>query len=384
MSNVGISQNDQLSHCDKLLEHGIRDNYQVQSLSLFRSYLRELFNYSQSELQEYVKNGSGKLSVPIPVADAFLKAELSSNSNKKYFSELRSKYSSDLTLELTDQEFESITSSVINKDALDAWNKCIEDIGSKQNKIVYTVFGRDNEVFGITFRYVPNEEDDPEIIKVTTINVAGGGVKHIPTRIQDGSEIRRYSGYTQLFRRTELDKDITIKLDFEGRDGITISIPGLKPQDIIPVGTIVSSILPWPVFASTVNNDSNYNPSTNSWAPCDSRSIRGSELARLGGGSNTPDLRGVFLRGLNTFSTDEPSPVTDIQRDPTLNRKAGDFQNDDFKSHNHRVVTIQGNGAWNRGAGADGDGSGELDTGDTGGSETRPKNVAVFYYIKIN
>ncbi len=112
-------------------------------------------------------------------------------------------------------------------------------------------------------------------------------------------------------------------------------------------------------------------------------------------GTNTPDLRGVFLRGI------------DGGRGLDYARGLGDYQGDDFRSHNHGGVTSTGNSKFYRtvlnsgmsSAGNHQKGWGDgvsTDTEDTnwsnsnhthnilvdGGAETRPKNIAVNFIIK--
>ena len=95
----------------------------------------------------------------------------------------------------------------------------------------------------------------------------------------------------------------------------------------------------------------------------------------IGNGSTTfnlPDLRGYFVRGSGTNS------------DGTAAGTFGQKQSDEFKSHSHgynyRVDTVYG-AVWpNSGFGG---GSTSRTTTQTGGTETRPKNIALLYCIKF-
>lgn len=107
-----------------------------------------------------------------------------------------------------------------------------------------------------------------------------------------------------------------------------------------------------------------------------------------------PDLRGVFLRGTNQGRNDG---FEDVE-----NRDPGNLQTDSFKSHHHHGAYAGHLGLANRYGMEDGKmlGEGEVryefsgdpakntktaaKTSSTGERETRPKNVAVNYYIKIN
>ena len=85
---------------------------------------------------------------------------------------------------------------------------------------------------------------------------------------------------------------------------------------------------------------------------------------------NVPDLRGEFIRGL------------DASRGVDTGRVLGSSQVQAIQSHTHSLNLIQGvlqsNGNSNTNEGVWGTGA----TGSTGGTETRPRNVALNYIIK--
>jgi microcystin-dependent protein len=136
------------------------------------------------------------------------------------------------------------------------------------------------------------------------------------------------------------------------------------------------------------------------WLICDGRTVSRTTYSDLfeaigtshgsGDGSTTfnlPDLRGVFLRGL------------DSGRGLDTGRALGSYQADELKSHNHtesialNIATVDldiyksGNvNSSGRAANIPGISSSNQRRGITdlsGGTEARPKNVAVNYIIKI-
>ncbi len=167
--------------------------------------------------------------------------------------------------------------------------------------------------------------------------------------------------------------------------------------EVMPVGTIITSMLPFAKFRSSMNDAGVWSAGTSKWSPADGRQVLASKYATLLFENNpaqavVPDLRGVFLRGLNSFDPGyAAAPLNPAQLDPdndanNVARVGGSLQLDAFKSHNHSSHGHQGAPIlW----GDHGPHAGHVDqngnsTGAEGGSETRPKNCAVYYYIKIN
>jgi len=169
-----------------------------------------------------------------------------------------------------------------------------------------------------------------------------------------------------------------------------------------PIGTVIASLLTYEQLRRT--------PHGNEYLPCDGRQIdHNSELGKIlknsTGRASLPDLRGVFLRGLNDFHLEGVDVVSKDQADPEDKGKriVGSYQPDIFGSHNHgggnhhhdihgETGAAGGHGSFitgdNRSSTQWGGNPGVADSGtiigNEGGKETRPKNVAVYYYIKIN
>lgn len=174
----------------------------------------------------------------------------------------------------------------------------------------------------------------------------------------------------------------------------------------VPVGTIIASYLTFEELNSTIENTRNKNgiwkSSESAWAPADGRSVsENSRFYELTKSAKLPDLRGVFLRGLNQFDLNEHFLIGDVQKDPE-NRKRGHFQTDALKIHDHPIEDPGHAHKYNESSEAKGSsGKGGNDMGLSKNSsskdstnikvksigddkESRPKNVAIYYYIKIN
>lgn len=137
----------------------------------------------------------------------------------------------------------------------------------------------------------------------------------------------------------------------------------------VPVGTVVSNIF-------------SQSPLPTGWLPCDGSTFDNTQYPQLyqmlGNKNVLPDLRGYFLRGLDPSGKVDPDGATRVPLS---------VQPDQFASHTHGVAPIN---YWFRSFdGSDqlpgkpycSDIGGSLTTSAAGGSETRPKNVAVYYII---
>jgi hypothetical protein len=90
-----------------------------------------------------------------------------------------------------------------------------------------------------------------------------------------------------------------------------------------------------------------------------------------------PDLRGMFIRSLDL------SAGIDLGRP---SNKPGDYEADDLKAHNHQVPTSENgtaNGSQKNPGWSDNEGNlpGNTPTSNTGGLETRPKNIGLLPLI---
>lgn len=178
---------------------------------------------------------------------------------------------------------------------------------------------------------------------------------------------------------------------------LAVAIDKEKPQLIrevtaatvsgVPIGTVVASMLDPARFSQMVGTGGDFSPQTSTWIPADGREVPGSRYASVLSRSRVPDLRGLFIRGLNAFEMGRDRLGTEPQwADPDgASRQPGDPQADSFKAHMHKIYTTSGSGVksgenpnYVNKLGADGSTSAE------GGSETRPRNAALYYYIKIN
>ncbi len=156
----------------------------------------------------------------------------------------------------------------------------------------------------------------------------------------------------------------------------------------LPIGTIVPSMLGPSTFAKAVGD---LDRTTSEWVLADGQSIAAtSRYGQLSNKTKTPDLRGMFLRGVNEGRKDG-------EQDPD-DRKPGEYQRDALQQHGHKTD------ARKHGWGKMGDTQGwtkkageapiasvtfvttlkDAKVKTRTAVETRPKNVAVYFYIKVN
>jgi microcystin-dependent protein len=185
--------------------------------------------------------------------------------------------------------------------------------------------------------------------------------------------------------------------------------PGSAISQLVPPGTVVP-------YAGVVGGAVNPPPG---WLLCDgaavSRAMNDALFTAIGTGwgggdgattFNLPDLRGLFLRGVDPGALKDPdaSTRTAIQSGGNTGPNVGTAEGDNFASHNHTLndpghthlipeyVAFAGapfQGGYTSGGSPflGGNSTAAASTGCSiaakGGSETRPKNAAVNYIIKL-
>lgn len=199
------------------------------------------------------------------------------------------------------------------------------------------------------------------------------------------------------------DEDITVSITFKegGTNPASLSIQNKKKKKSsdAPLGTIVASLLNYNEFLKLNGLEFESDLNKIIWVPCDGRKI-GDKEGTYGAfsGGTSPDLRGLFLRSVNdmgAYNATVPSPNSE-NLNPD-NNKAGKTQKDAFAEHKHDSgARVRGD--WTHAGNEYGTaktGNGNVwehhknhkyqtpYTSPVGENETRPKNISVYYYIKI-
>ena len=209
-------------------------------------------------------------------------------------------------------------------------------------------------------------EEDAKSLKIK-LDVRGSEIESLVEKTKSSAALVKVEKHIDDIASKLSDRDDFIKkIQFLGQ---------------LPVGSVIPSLISPEEFEKLKQDEL--------WVPADGREIpRDSDYFTITGKSQVPDLRGMFLRGLNEFSKGRKR--RDGLEDPEGdNRKVGNYQSDEMQKHQHNR-----NAVYDAGGGINASwvahkkhfGYGHKNPPPTelaGGTESRPKNVAVYYYIKI-
>ncbi|HZV69734.1 MAG TPA: hypothetical protein VFG10_09325 [Saprospiraceae bacterium] len=376
ISNLTFTQSSQ--ECEKFLEDGL---YQLIKINTKSSFSSDIWTYFLSQqFRSDLKDGKwgGTLTLPINGVPISIGASSSNEQISTFQSTLQSATQSSIKI----VDFVNVVRTLPNPELYAAYNDCIGII--HDNTRTGLILGKKvetEETVLFTFYYRPTGVNQPvPKVKSFTITpssalVDGGGIKK-------GRKIPSFY-VSVLAQRSEVN-DVVLNLQTGNGFINDISSPTTSSKFETPVGTIIASYLSFDRFREITGTVGVWKR-TDKWAPCDGRDVVGSKFSKFSS-NNAPDLRGYFLRGLNTFDLTPPVGVNPVTRD--ILRVVGSPQDDQFAAHSHKIATMDGQigiGPPNKpikGNGASGTGWTTDSAGN--GNETRPKNIAIYYYIKIN
>lgn len=385
-----------VSTCEKLLHGGL---YSFTGMTNTGSFSQDLKTYYLSEqFKSDMKSGKWGGSLTVPVKG--VPFTLGANDSEEKFQEFRSKILSETTLNISSEYYQTTFSSIPNTNLYEAFNQCMQTVCSS-NTIgflpVQEIISEDYVVFTVVYRpQVPTDA----MPKVQYFKVENA------TSVSNSLAVGQVLSPTTIISvRRQPEKDIILTLQTD-RGTVSRKIDAensLSTNKELPIGTVIVSFLTFDEFSFASKNNVKspgelWTSEKSKWAPCDGRSVAGSGYAKVTSKTFVPDLRGMFLRGLNSFDPVKgPSPRNAAEADPE-NRVVGSFQNDAFQGHKHldqdRIAVLHGREAPNTprqrhtvtGTPANNT-AGSVDGGygpPRLSTETRPKNTAVYYYIKIN
>jgi hypothetical protein len=353
----------------------------VYSMSRDEAQNQNYKSYFSSE--RFLSDGqSGKWDMGIDVIVEGLPIGLNAGSSHEERKEFQEKIKQSSSVVLSSSTRERLATRILDPEVL---SKYTDLVRARQDRIGFKTLVEDNGravVFTVSFTKLSDTTPWPMI---RSLAVDGGILLDNQQRI--GTRID-----APLVLRTRRDGDSEVILTLETSDSPVV-LRAAIPESVrltkgLPVGSIITSVLPLDKFLKASGERVPYDPITSKWAPADGRDVPSNEYIALTNKSVVPDLRGIFLRGLNTFDPSYTSVVSKDRSDPDLNRSVMSYQVDAFKAHSHDTIQMIGD---NNVDGVDsvtkrsGEHHNEARRTGTEGNdtETRPKNVAVYYYIKI-
>jgi hypothetical protein len=385
--------------CSPNLNQNLKDKLTITHYKEFKDWLYQYFQKDETSRSSMKNNDkakwSGKFSAVIeslPISGSSDADWAKSRENQKFYkieqTSIQNKY-------LTEEQFDQVMEEKFGVNQLDAYKACLNLCGNLMgNGVTYVTGGDLNDEFFIQIIFNTTTGGTlmlkgPAIF--SNLEPIGGSI------FKDGLIIKDRQSVTQYFKRLKPEKAASFNINSNiVTNPIVFDATSPINQQAIPVGTIVASVLEYKSFlkANGLETIDNEKMDIALWIPCDGRKESKSKYSSYSGG-NIPDLRGVFLRGINDYGVVFPGVVTvsNSQRNPE-NKSASEFQTDEFMSHTHEARMSRNYGsntnsmaANNGGTGGDNvpnSGNGIINTTSMGGQETRPKNVTVYYYIKIN
>lgn len=291
---------------------------------------------------------------------------------------------------LSDEQFNQICLTTMGDNQLAAYRSCL-DVCRDQTGISFVISGDTMDRFSIRIDYRSRPSGVSIRVKdeaiFTNLEPLGRLVFKDKMEIKDGQSI------TQFFKRIHPEQAALFSFNtYEAIQAPTLLLsPALKANGYAaPIGTIIASVLNYGAFLEVNGLPTTADMSKAIWVPCDGRSISRSKYSDFG---TVPDLRGLFLRGSNDYpgsSYPGVAIVNNSHKNPD-DTKAGIFQSDAIISHHHRTNMEWGGNWTDRGNGwgvkydPDRTFLSEQNYSNPGGAaETRPRNMTVYYYIKIN
>jgi len=388
--SVSINLISQNCNCSELLQYGLYNHFnKTVKVDDYSKLNNEIYNSSKKESSESMD------------ASASYKVFSASYGETEY--DLLQKISSGSNLSVKDRShLENVSTKMVSTEMMSAYKECLrlcQDSGLKFS----SSFPSDSRFKSLSFNLEYNPK--PGVTRqpiIKEIYIIPEGCYECQGDIVDlkesGNYVENHTTYKLLCQR-KIEK-AAFKLDgtddkFVYAEEALISIQSDMGdyQIRIPmleantsefskgIGEIVASLMTEEVFIATHGND--WVLANGSPAPSGSEYKKYIDKYLPHLKSKLPDLRGVFLRGKNHNRPNGGNEDGDLS--------LGTYQVDELKSHNHPFKDKHAHDdkwAYEKNTGKnhfDADlTTSNSKTSDFGGKETRPRNVTVNYFIKIN
>jgi|GEM_PF-1244458 len=378
--------------CSEAIDSKLMSEVKIENFSEFNKAYKQILKLKEEDFESknenILKEGDALASLYDMLFTLKVKDEKAFNQIKQYALD----YSKDETLGIYSNESSFFYSKIMPPEAFEAYKDCITKTNTA-GILSFEVLSDNGSQLTVSITYRQQDPTDPEFLTISTVNMNDN------LRFQSGGNILRKGDIIPEFQPILLDierenqnRTSTLIITFKARpESINESFDPIIQSDGTPIGTVISSPFPYAQFCEINGYPQFFDKQKSKWAPCDGRSIDSECFP-----GQTPDLRGVFIRGLNQFLKDKDEPkLEETRKDPEDDRNPSSFQKDGFSEHAHtEFVTYytgstgatEGNksGVCNYPNSPHGVYSSGVKTSYEGIEETRPKNIALYYYIKIN
>lgn len=376
--------------CSDALNKSLKDKYTESQLLDLRVELYEYFVFLKNESKN--TGISFNLSAAAQAFTSYGLFDGTSGSQGNYSNSKTQNLSKKIekSQSISESTFKEIVVEVFSDNQLEAYKLCLNSC-PKENGVFYEVTGDLEDVFALNLKFKNTVGKKKVTIKSnpTLVNcepIGGLILKQGLDIIDDGS-------VTQYLKIINKEKPAQIGINFTdiAFRAINFGDEYIGRSKTLPIGAIISSNLKYTTFLEVNNFKITENMSKVIWVPCDGRNVSSSKYGKFSG--NVPDLRGLFLRNVNDYGVefDGVSKVDTAQSNPE-NTKAGVFQNESFKAHTHGLRWWASGGrvlpnvypGINNSYNPNVNQASSKGVMSSGGNETRPKNMTVYYYVKIN
>jgi hypothetical protein len=383
--------------CNELFDRDLKTKVTKFDREEFKKFIYNYLLAEESKRSELKSNASNSLGIGAIVEAIPINFDFSSNSGKSsnFISELKREV--EQRGYVTDEEVNLFITEYYQEGVFSNYQACL--------KTVEKIWLNPNQ--GVTISYEGDLSTD-FIVKISFSNRIGKDSIKVKKAIFDGCNLKygeTFSAGTAIKNNQSLyqhlkrisGEPLNISISFvDGIEGVIKTFPAEEmslTSNKVPIGTIIISELDYQSFLS-VNSDpqTNFDINKSTWAPCDGRQVTGSKYGAKR--NNVPDLRGLFVRGINDMGVAGAPPSIPDRLNDTPNVIAGQFQSDAFEAHTHNAnlklgaEPLDGGARANSAAGSHGSVSpswvSESLVTSRGDNETRPKNLTIYYYIKIN
>lgn len=401
--------------CGLDLKEAFREKYSFSNQTDIFNHFDTFFSLDETELDELSqKSESGEsIDAKYEAITAFWSRNKNKSNFRKKYRELRVRHEAGFTID--NSFYTEYYQETVSPEALEAYVECIKTLPNEGTKLkggfYYEIVGDLVAGFTLVINKQPatGQIEEAKILSVTTNNLDF----YDSYNLKPNSTVRSFTGISQNMKLLDPNVKATLTLNIEGFDPMVIEFPAY-PYANFPVGSIIVSTLDFNAFSTETKNTLPYIDRTSKWAPADGRDVKNSDYGKKYN-QFVPDMRGQFLRGKNQFfNSGEPQNFDNekdngirfeknkysYQKDATKlpnNPFVGTTNNDGQHSHsftdqgtgynsregNGRQGTRLGNQI-NKNTNTDGNHVHSLTINNGGDIETTPKNIAVYYYIRIN